>query len=63
MEYGDVREELVMEETVGMLPLHPDFLLFLKFFVVVTCIFFWIRLGVRWMMRGYYHRHYPRRHE
>jgi len=37
------------------------FLMFLKFFVVATCIVFWLRLGVRHMTRGYRidgrHRH------
>ncbi len=27
-----------------MFPLDRDFLLLVKFFVVLTCIFFWIRL-------------------
>lgn len=31
-----------------MFPLDPTLLLFVKFFVVFTCVFFWIRLA-------YYH--------
>ena len=34
-----------------MLPLEPDFLMFIKFFVVLTCVVFWIRLGVIWAWR------------
>ncbi len=47
------------------LPLDPMFLMFLKFFVVITCIVFWLRLGIRYLTHGYridgsyYHR---RRH-
>ena len=39
-----------------MLPLDPDFLLFLKFFVVLTCFFFWIRLGYNALMAGHRRR-------
>lgn len=34
-----------------MFPLSQDFLLILKFFVLFTCIAFWIRLGYQWLMR------------
>ncbi len=34
-----------------MLPLDPDLLMWLKFFVVFTCIFFWINLGYNILMR------------
>lgn len=44
-----------------MLPLDPNFLLFLKFFVVVTCVVFWLRLGLRGLMRDH-HPHSYRRH-
>ena len=27
-----------------MLPINSDLLLFIKFFVVFTCVFFWIKL-------------------
>lgn len=45
-----------------MFPLDPMLLMFLKFFVVVTCIVFWLRLGIRYLTRGYridssYYRH------
>ena len=50
-----------------MLPLDPEFLIFLKFFVVVTCIVFWLRLGMRWLMRNHRihqgHRHPPEEEE
>jgi len=36
-----------------MLPLDPEILIFLKFFVVLTCIVFWLRLGIQWMMRNH----------
>jgi hypothetical protein len=36
-----------------MLPLDPFFLMIVKFFIVVTCIVFWLRLGVRYLTRGY----------
>lgn len=36
-----------------MLPLDPVVLMFLKFFIVLTCIVFWLRLGVRYLKRGY----------
>ncbi len=49
-----------------MLPLDPMFLMFLKFFVVVTCIVFWLRLGIRYITRGYRidssYYHHSRRH-
>ena len=45
-----------------MLPLDPMFLMFLKFFVVVTCIVFWLRLGIRYLTRGYYIDTPHRRH-
>ena len=32
------------------MPLNPEFLMFIKFFIAFTCAFFWIRLGVRWLM-------------
>lgn len=34
-----------------MFPLGQDLLLFLKFFVLFTCIVFWVRLGFQWLMR------------
>ena len=34
-----------------MFPLDPFFLFLLKFFVVITCMVFWLRLGVRALMR------------
>ena len=34
-----------------MFPLGQDLLLFLKFFVLFTCIVFWARLGFQWLMR------------
>ena len=49
-------------ESGPFLPLDPDLLLYLKFFVVFTCVFFWIRLAYRWAFRqyrGYSHRHRP----
>ncbi len=45
-----------------MFPLDPMFLIFLKFFIVVTCIVFWLRLAMRYLAHGYrvdgrrYHR-------
>ena len=42
-----------------MLPLDSDVLMFIKFFVVFTCIFFWIKLGYDVLMR---HHHIHRRH-
>ena len=38
----------------AFLPLDPDILLFLKFFVVFTCFFFWIRMAYTWMFRRYH---------
>jgi len=35
-----------------MLPLDREMLIFLKFFVVITCIVFWLRLGFNWLMRN-----------
>jgi len=43
------------------LPLDPDFLMFLKFFVVLTCVVFWIRLAYHWLFRQY-RGHNRRRH-
>ena len=43
-----------------MFPLDAELLLFLKFFVVFTCFFFWVRLGVKALMRNHRidaHRH------
>lgn len=50
-----------------MLPLDPFVLFLLKFFVVITCVVFWVRLGVRALMRYYrqathHHPHRERRH-
>ena len=45
-----------------MFPLDDDFLLVLKFFVLFTCFFFWIRLGVRALMRQHNLGSYHRRH-
>jgi hypothetical protein len=50
----------MQEPNLFSLPIDPDILLFLKFFVVVTCVFFWIRLGYLWLFRQYLrprHRH------
>lgn len=45
-----------------MFPLDPFLLFFLKFFVVITCMVFWLRLAVRGLMR--YHRiHHPKERE
>ncbi len=41
-----------------MFPLNPDLLLFLKFFVVGTCVFFWIRLAFYGLMGTRRHRHH-----
>lgn len=44
----------------GVLPVDPDLLMFLKFFIVFTCIFFWIKLGYDAAFRHYRgrgHRH------
>ena len=49
-------------EETPMLPLDPTLLLFLKFFVVFTCIFFWIRLAYNTLMGDYIRRrHYHTR--
>jgi hypothetical protein len=37
--------------------------MFLKFFVVMTCVFFWIRLGYRWLFMHYRGRGRRRYHE
>jgi hypothetical protein len=42
-----------------MLPLNPDLLIWTKFFVVFTCIFFWINLGYKVMMRHHRVRRHP----
>jgi len=34
-----------------MFPLDPFLLFFLKFFVVITCIVFWLRLGIKALLR------------
>ncbi len=44
-----------------MFPLDPVFNMFLKFFVVATCVVFWLRLGLRYLSRGYYTSDGPRR--
>ena len=49
-------------ETTVFLPLDPDFLMFLKFFVVMTCFVFWIRLGYHWLFRQYRSFHHRRPH-
>lgn len=36
-----------------MLPLDTDLLMFIKYFVVITCFVFWLRLGYHWLMRGF----------
>ena len=47
-----------------MFPLDSEWLMFLKLVVVITCIFFWIRLGYRalmrdqWIRRHHRHRQY-----
>ena len=28
-----------------MFPLDSDFLLYVKFFIFLTCVFFWVKLG------------------
>ena len=43
-----------------MLPLDPDLLIFIKFFIFVTCIIFWIKLGYEALqksMRMHSHHH------
>jgi len=45
-----------------MLPIDPNLLLIVKFFVLLTCIFFWIKLlfdqiSKSMRMRSHYHRH------
>lgn len=47
-----------------MFPLDQDLLMLLKFFILFTCIFFWLRLGYKAIMR--HHRldsYYRRRHD
>jgi hypothetical protein len=34
-----------------MLPLDPDLLIFVKFFVVFTCVCFWVRVGMDLLFR------------
>jgi len=46
---------------IAFLPLDSDFLLFLKFFVVMTCFVFWIRLAYLWLFRQY-RSHHRRKH-
>jgi hypothetical protein len=31
--------------------MDQDLLLYLKFFVLFTCVAFWVRLGFQWVMR------------
>ena len=38
-----------------MFPLNPDFLLLVKFFVVITCVCFWIDLFLGMVRRGRRH--------
>ena len=45
-----------------MLPLDADLLIFVKFFVVLTCVFFWIKLAYDSLMRQYHHRRRHHRH-
>ena len=49
-----------LPEEVSMFPLDPDLLMFLKFFIVFTCIFFWIKLGWDALFGGYRHHHHRR---
>jgi hypothetical protein len=37
-----------------MFPLHRDLLMILKFFVVLTCIFFWVRLAYLAVRRAHH---------
>ena len=46
-----------------MLPIDPELLLFLKFFIVFTCIFFWVRLAYRWLFRSYHGYRHPHDHQ
>jgi hypothetical protein len=48
-------------EDEGMFPLDPFLLFFLKFFVVITCIVFWLRLAMEALMRN--HRVHPPKSE
>jgi hypothetical protein len=41
-----------------MFPLDPMIVFFAKFFVFVTCVFFWLRLFYHWLARGYRRRHH-----
>ncbi|MCE9615598.1 MAG: hypothetical protein K8T26_15115 [Lentisphaerae bacterium] len=41
-----------------MFPLDPDLMMFLKFFILFTCLFFWIKLGYDAAFRSYRSRHH-----
>jgi len=34
-----------------ILPVDPTALIFIKFFVVITCVCFWLRLAVKHLLR------------
>ena len=40
------------------LPIDPFLLLLLKFFVVVTCVFFWVKFLYDFLMQGHRLRHH-----